>query len=217
MFQRTCLLFLLVTCFAGQAMAQNRFETTYALGPTLKIVQSRLSFNSAVVNVPDSEPEVGYQLGTFFRARVNNLYVQPELLFSRTQNALIFNDHDGIMGFNPRAEFEFTSIEIPIAIGYFYENLRFETGPAVSVLLEAEEFFLNVREKVTDHYNKVSLQYRFGVGADFNNVFFNLSYEIGLSKTGESLRQIVGRNFQPKRSQWAFSISLALHRYKMRQ
>ena len=217
MIRKYCLLFLLVIVVSVQSLAQDRYETYYALGPTLKIVQSSLSFSSNVVNVPDSEPEVGYQLGAFFRARVNNLYVQPEILFSSTQNQLIFNDHDGIPGFNPRADFEFTSLEFPLSIGYFFENLRFETGPAVSVLLRAEEFFLNVREEVTENYNKVNLQYRFGVGLDLHNVLVNLSYEIGLSKTGESLRNIVGQSFQPKRSQWAFSVSLALHRFKKRQ
>lgn len=207
--------FCLMLCV--RLKAQDSYETWYTAGPTLKVVQSNISFNSDLVNTPESEPEVGYQLGGFFRIRVNDLYVQPELLISRTKNHLIFNDHDGISGFNPRADFEYTSIEVPLAIGYFFDQFRIESGPAVSVLLQADQFFLNQKTDITEQFNKVSLLYHFGVGLDINNVLVNLSYEFGLSKTGENLRRLVGRDFEPKRSQISLSVSLALHRQKKRQ
>ena len=176
-----CFVFCLVPKLEAQ---QDYFETYYTTGPIVRIVQSNLNFSNDQINIPESEPEVGYQFGGFFRARVNDLYVQTELLYARTQNQLIFKDFNGVTGFNPQAEFEFTSLEIPILIGHFFDKLRIETGPAVSVLFSGDQFFLNERTDVTDLYNRVSLQYRIGVGLDINDVLVNFSYEVGLSKTG---------------------------------
>jgi len=196
---------------------QDYFETYYTVGPVLKVVQSNFSFSNDQVNTPEAEPEVGYQLGGFFRTRVNDLFVQAELLFASTQNDLIFKDYNNVSGFNPRAEFEFTSLDIPIVIGHFFKNLRIETGPAVSVLLKGNQFFLNEQTNITNQFNSVSLQYRFGVGLDINDVLISFSYEVGLSKAGESLRNLIGTNVDPKRTQIGFSVALALHRHKKRQ
>lgn len=208
---------LLLICFAVSAMGQGRYETYYMAGPVLKVVQSKFKFESNVVNVPESEPEIGYQIGAFLRARVNNLYVQPELLLSKTQNQLIFPDYDGVSGFNPKADFEFTSLNIPLDIGFYIDNFRIESGPAISVLLEGKQFFLNEELDITDDFNKVTLQYNIGVGLDLNNVLIGVNYEFGLNKTGESLRQLVGPNFRPSRSNLVFSIGLVLYRHKKRQ
>lgn len=214
---RKCMLVLLCLGLSSVSLAQNFYDTYYMAGPVIKLVQSKFNFDSDLVNVPESEPEVGYQLGGFFRTRINDLYVQPELLISRTKNQLIFPNHDGINGFNPRAEFEYTSIEMPLSIGYYFGNVRLDTGPTVSILTKANQFFLNEKTDITDQFNKVSLQYRVGVGLDINNVLVNLNYEFGLSKTGENLRRLVGTSFEPKRSQIALSVGLILHRQRKRQ
>jgi hypothetical protein len=129
---------------------------------------------------------------------------------------LVFLDFNGVQGFNPRADFEFSSIDIPIAIGYYIGNLRVETGPGVSILTKGKQFFLNEESDITDDFNKVSLQYYLGAGLDINDVFINVNYQFGLSKTGESLRRLVGRDFRSSRSQFVFSIALALHQHKKR-
>ena len=217
MHRALCMMAMLV-CLAFKANAQqDYFETYYTFGPILKVVQSNFSFDNGLVNTLESEPEVGYQFGGFFRTRVNNLYVQTELLFARTQNTLVFRNYNNVQGFNPRAEFEFNSLEIPILIGRFFENLRIETGPAVSVLLGGDRFFLNEKVDISNDFNNVSLQYRFAVGLDLNDVIVNLNYEVGLSKAGENLRNLVGSDFEPKRNQIGISIAVALLYRKKRQ
>ncbi len=207
---------LILLCFTVQALGQDRYETFYAAGPVLKVVQSKFKFESNVVNVPEAEPEIGYQIGAYLRARVNNLYVQPELLLSKTQNQLVFPDYDGVMGFNPKADFEFTSLNIPLDIGFFIDKFRIKSGPAISVLLKGKQFFLNEELDITDDFNSVALQYHIGVGLDLNDVLIDVNYEFGLNKTGESLRQLVGPNVRPSRSNLVFSVSLVLYRHKKR-
>lgn len=207
---------LILLCVSVSGLAQDRYETSYVVGPVLKVVQSRFKFENNQVNIPESEPEIGYQFGGFLRISINNLYVQPEILLSKTQNQLVFLDHNGIPGFNPKADFEFTSLDFPVAIGYYLGDFRIETGPGISVLMEGRQFFLSEELDIKDDFNKVSLQYFIGIGVDLDNVFINANYEFGLSKAGESLRRLVGRDFRPSRSHFVFSVALALHRHKKR-
>lgn len=208
-------LFLLF--FSFSAAGQGRYDTYYMAGPVVKVVQSKFRFENTVVNIPESEPEIGYQIGGFVRARVNNLYVQSQVLLSKTQNQLVFLNYDGVTGFDPKADFEFTSLDIPLDIGYYIGDFRIESGPAISVLLEGRQFFLNEQLDITEDFNSVSLQYHFGIGLDINDVFVNVNYEFGLSKAGESLRRLVGMDFRPSRSHLVFSVALALYRHKKRQ
>ena len=217
MHRALCILSVFLCLTLKVRAQQDYFETYYTAGPILKVVQSNFKFDNGQINTLETEPEVGYQFGGFFRTQVNRLYVQTELLYARTQNTLVFRDYDNVMGFNPIAEFEFNSLEIPLVIGHFFENLRLETGPALSVLMKGNRFFLNEKVDVTNDFNKVSLNYRIAVGLDINDVIFNVNYEVGLSKTGESLRNLVGTDVRPKRTQIAISIGLALHRHKKRQ
>lgn len=203
--------------FTYSVMGQGRYETYYMAGPVVKVVQSKFKIENNLVNIPESEPEIGYQIGGFIRARVNNLYVQPEVLLSKTQNQLVFLNHGGVSGFNPKADFEFTSLNIPLDIGFYIGNLRVESGPAISILLEGKQFFLNEQLDITEDFNKVSLQYNIGAGLDLNDVLIDVNYEFGLSKTGESLRRLVGNDFSPSRSHLVFSVALVLHRHKKRQ
>jgi hypothetical protein len=209
--------FFIFFCCSASLMGQGRYETYYTVGPVIKVVQSTFRFENDQVNIPESEPEIGYELGGFLRVRVNDLYVQPELLLSKTQNQLVFLNYDGVTGFNPKADFEFTSIDIPVAIGYFFNNFRIESGPAISILLEGQQFFLNEKTDIKDDFNNVSLQYHVGIGFDLNDALININYEFGLSKAGESLRRFVGSDFRPSRSNLVFSVALALHRHKKRQ
>lgn len=208
---------LIFLCFSLSALSQGRYDTYYIAGPVVKVVQSKFKFENNVVNIPESEPEIGYQIGGFIRARVNNLYVQSEVLLSKTQNQLVFLNYDGVSGFNPKADFEFTSLDIPLDIGYYIGDFRIESGPSISVLLEGRQFFLNEQLDITKDFNRVALQYHFGVGLDINDVFINVNYEFGLSKAGESLRRLVGTDFRPSRSHLVLSVALALYRHKKRQ
>lgn len=186
------------------------FNVDYQAGAILKIVSARMNISSDLVSTSDTESEVGYQFGGFYRININSVFVQPELLYSKIKTQLVFNDFDGITGFDPLAEFEFNTIEIPLSFGYRIGNLRLLMGPALSILVSGQRSFLNEVSKVTSDYNRSNLTWHWGIGGDFQRVFVDLRYESGLSKTGESLTNLIGRDFVPKQRQWVFSIALNL-------
>jgi len=188
------------------------YSTDYQAGAKLKLVSARMNISSDLVSTSNAESEVGYQFGGFFRVNINKIYVEVELLYSKIKTQLVFNDYDGIVGFDPLAEFEFNTIEIPLSIGYRIGNLRLFMGPSLSNLVSGQRSFLNEIEKVTDDYNRTNLMWHWGIGGDFERVLIDLTYESGLSKTGESLTNLIGREFIPKQRQWVFSVALNLLR-----
>ena len=207
------LFFACLLLFLPSGLFAQVYATDYQAGPILKVVSARMKINSDLVSIPDTESEVGYQFGGFFRANIDKVFVQSELLFSKIQTQLVFQNYDGIMNFNPRAEFEFNTIELPVNIGYRFGNLRFFMGPSFSILISGERSFLNEVQRVTSEYNRSNLMWHWGIGGDFERVFIDIKYETGLSKTGESLSNLIGRDFVPKQRQWVFSIALNLLRY----
>ena len=210
--KRVFLIFAILLLPIGLSAQTYTYTTDYQAGIVLKVVSAKMDISSDLVSTSDTESEVGYQFGGFFRINVNEVFVQSEVLFSKIRTQLLFNDYDGIQGFNPLAEFEFNTIEVPVSVGYRIGNLRLMMGPAVSMLVSGQRSFLNEVNKVTSDYNRTNLTWHWGIGGDFQRVFIDLKYESGLSKTGESLTNLIGREFVPKQRQWVFSIALNLLR-----
>lgn len=188
------------------------YSTDHQAGAILKLVSARMNINSDLVSTSNTESEVGYQFGGFYRVNIDKIYVQPEVLFSKIKTQLVFNDFNGVPNFNPLAQFEFNTLEIPINIGYRIGNLRLMMGPSFSFLLSGERSFLNDIEKVTSDYNRSNFMWHWGIGGDFDRIFVDIKYESGLSKTGESLSNLIGREFVPKQKQWVISVALNLLR-----
>lgn len=201
------LLFFLLTCL-GFGLNAQEYNTWHQGGFRLKVLSAKMTIDSDLVDLSQSKSEIGYQVGVFGRFNVNNVYVQPELLFSKVKTDLVFQDYDDINGFNPRADFEFNTLEIPIDIGFRIGDMRVFFGPSVSFLISGQRSFLNKIERVTDEYNRANLLWHFGAGGDFDKVIVDIKYEFGLSKTGESLSNIVGNEFVPNQRQWVFAVGL---------
>ncbi len=205
-FFKLLILFTLVALNHESALSQ--YWTLYQAGPIVKVASARMTSDSDQVLVPADGGEIGYQFGGFFRINVDRIYVQAEALYSKIQTQLVFLNYDDIQGFNPRAEFEFNTLEIPVDIGYRIGNLRLHTGPSISTLISGNRSFLNEIENVTSEYNSSGLMWHLGIGGDFDRFIVDVRYEAGLSKTGESLSNLLGRDFVPRQRLWVVSVGL---------
>ena len=191
---------------------QDIYDVSYKVGPVFKIVSPKIRIDSDYVRIPEEGNEIGYQFGLFTKIRVNNVYFQPELLIATAQNRLDFLNYNGVNGFNPSADFEFTTLEIPVSIGVNIGNLRLDTGPGFSLMLSGNEYFLNEKINVTQEYNQVTILWRLGLGVDINHLLLDFKYEFGLSKTEESLARLIERELVPRQSQLVFSIAYSILR-----
>lgn len=206
---KSCIVMIL-SVISFQCIAQDTYEVTYKAGPIIKVINPKTDIESDNVRIPEEGNEVGYQFGGFLRFKINNVYFQPELLFSTIQSRIEFLNYQGLIGFDPTADFEFNTLEIPIAIGVNIGNFRIDGGPGFSMLLKGSEIFLLENRNVTADYNNISLLWRLGAGIDINQFSLDFKYEFGLSKTAESLERIIGRDMLPRQSQLVFSVAYSL-------
>ncbi|WP_189629952.1 outer membrane beta-barrel protein [Roseivirga thermotolerans] len=206
---RVLCLTLIVILMSQQPMfGQESYSRFYQAGPVAKLLTAKMTLDNSEIDLAEGGSEIGYQFGFFFRANVENVYVQPSVLLSKIKTQLVFLNYDNVPNFNPRADFEFNTLELPVDIGYRIGNLRLQMGPSFSILLSGHRSFLNEIEKVSDSYNRTSMMWHFGLGGDFDRVMIDINYEFGLSKTGESLGRLLGREFIPKQRQWVISVGL---------
>ncbi len=205
---RTLGTLILLIILTASAMGQERYDRFYQAGPILKLVTAKMKLDNETINLSEGGSEVGYQFGGFFRINVQDVYVQPSILLSKIKTQLVFSNYQGVQGFNPRAEFEFNTLELPIDIGYRIGNFRMQMGPSFSILLSGQRSFLNDVERVSDDYNRSNLMWHFGIGGDFDRFVIDINYEFGLSKTGESLGQLLGRDFVPRQRQLVFGVGI---------
>tara|TARA_R110001592_G_scaffold65325_4_gene200564 strand:- start:2273 stop:2938 length:666 start_codon:yes stop_codon:yes gene_type:complete len=192
--------------------AQDIYDVTYKAGPVVKVVSPKIRIDSDYVRIPEEGNEIGYQFGFFTKIRVNNVYFQPELLIATAQNRIDFLNYNDVNGFNPSADYEFTTLEVPVSIGVNIGNLRLDTGPGFSLMLSGNEYFLNEKYNVTKDYNQMTVLWRVGLGVDINNLLLDFKYEFGLSKTEESLGRLIDRELVPRQSQLVFSVAYSILR-----
>lgn len=205
---RACIIVILIFGFFTGLKAQERFDRFYQAGPLVKVVTAKMKLDSDEIDLSEGGAEIGYQFGGFFRINVQGVFVQSSVLLSKIKTELVFVNYNNVQNFNPRADFEFNTLELPVDIGYRIGNLRLQMGPTFSFLLSGQRSFLNEVDKVSDSYNRSNMLWHFGLGGDFDRFVIDINYEFGLSKTGESLNQLLGRDYVPKQRQWVIGLGV---------
>jgi len=205
---RACIIVILIFGFFTGLKAQERFDRFYQAGPLVKVVTAKMKLDSDEIDLSEGGSEIGYQFGGFFRINVQGVFVQSSVLLSKIKTELVFVNYNNVQNFNPRADFEFNTLELPVDIGYRIGNLRLQMGPTFSFLLSGQRSFLNEVDKVSDSYNRSNMLWHFGLGGDFDRFVIDINYEFGLSKTGESLNQLLGRDYVPKQRQWVIGLGV---------
>ena len=88
-------------------------------GPRVALTSTTIDFKDPVTNFTEGSAQVGYQFGIFLRANLLGLYIQPELLFSKTSSVL-----DVIGGGGGSVDFDFNKIDVPVMVGYKLGPIR---------------------------------------------------------------------------------------------
>lgn len=152
------------------------------LGPRVTLISTNLDLREEVANVQAGDAEFGFQYGLFVRVKVPviGLYVQPELLFSKTESTIASGAQNVDLAFN--------RIDVPIMIGGKIGPLRINAGPSLSFLTNAESDFAGLVTDIKDNYSSTSLGFQAGIGVDILKFVIDLKYEGALGeKFGDAL------------------------------
>ncbi|OEK01904.1 hypothetical protein BFP97_10420 [Roseivirga sp. 4D4] len=159
------------------------------LGPRITLISSNLDLREEIANVQEGDAEFGFQYGIFARVKVPviGLYVQPELLFSKTESTITSGAQNVDLSFN--------RVDVPIMIGGKIGPLRINAGPSLSFLTSAESDVAGLVTDVKDNYSSTNVGFQAGIGIDILKFAIDLKYEGSLSEKFGDAITVGGNSF----------------------
>lgn len=163
--------------------------------------------------VEQGDAKLGMHLGLFARIQVMGLYVQPELLFSRSQGEVVLNDISASQVFTETQKFN--KVDIPVIVGWKFGPARVGLGPVATVLVSEND---GLKDKLSDltsqtvknNFKTATFGYQVGVGLDIlKKITLDLKYEGNLSKLGSGITLgSTNYSFDQRNPQLIFSLGV---------
>ena len=135
--------------------------------------------------IPNGDFVTMYQGSIFMRMIKGSFYFQPELVYARKGGKFDILDKNGVL--QNRVEAKFNTIDIPLLAGLRFRDARIFAGPLFSMALPANDSFNNVFRNYTnkdvkkDFFTNPTINSIIGLGFEFQNIFFELRYEAGVT------------------------------------
>ncbi len=186
------------------------------------ITSSNVKFDNKTVSTSDGakdflikqgDAKTGYQFGFYARVKAVGIFVQPELLFSHSQNDVIIVDQSTSQIYTEAQKFN--KIDIPVIVGWKIGPARLGLGPVASFNLSQTDGLkdkLNelANETTKNNFSKATFGYQVGVGLDILKLSVDVRYEGNLSKFGKGIT-LGDKNysFDQRNPQWVFSVGFA--------
>lgn len=125
-------------------------------------------FNDATGDIRQgADSKVGFHAGVYGKLDFSNLYLRPELVYTKTKS-----DYAGV-------DFDMSKIDLPVLLGYkIIGPLSVFAGPSFQYILDTD--LEGVR--LDDVKNKFTVGLNVGVGVQLGSLGLDVRYERGFSK-----------------------------------
>lgn len=163
--------------------------------------------------IEQGDAKLGLHLGLFARIQVMGLYIQPELLFSRSQGEVTLNDITASQVYTETQKFN--KVDIPVIVGWKFGPARVGLGPVATVLVSEND---GLKDKLSDltsqtvknNFKTATFGYQVGVGLDIlKKITLDLKYEGNLSKLGSGITLgSTNYSFDQRNPQLIFSLGV---------
>lgn len=130
----------------------------------------------------------GFHVGGFARVTVKNLFFQPEVLFNTRGHDYTVYDIDGNLErvLNDR----FTTLDIPLIVGYKFSSLRFQAGAIGSMTLTNSNDLVNYFQEQEDLVSTLqgfNWGWQAGLGLDISKFMIDIKYEGNFQRVGNDI------------------------------
>ncbi len=180
------------------------FGAKVGFAATFPIVNSLMIDGNRVDEV-NVKYRVGYMAALFCRVNIDRFFIQPSLIWHKSEGDLYFNlpysssqgTETNLYEKNDRLKMTTRSLEMPVMIGYSLVKkgpygLSVMAGPKFKydykVTYESE--LANVRGEYTNNHAHFGVNIATGVGVSIWRLFFDFAYEFGLNQTETDFRPI---------------------------
>jgi hypothetical protein len=155
------------------------------------------------------EASYGFHAGVFMRLSLLGIYLQPEIVFSSTENQYSVTNVTAGTAAVIQSQ-KFNKLDIPVLLGLKLGPIRVNAGPSASLLINSPKALVNNTEFKT-LYSRMSFGYQAGVGLDIlKTLTIDLRYEGSLKKYQNQIQNLTGTTFNLDDRPNAFLLSAGL-------
>lgn len=144
--------------------------------------------------VKQGDSKLGLHFGLFARVKVAALYVQPEILFTQTNNEVVLSYVNSTnQAIDVAKKQKFNKIDVPVIVGWKMGPARIGLGPVASIIMSEtdelkDQLATLTAEEAATKYKNATFGYQVGVGLDILKIAtIDLKYEGNLSKLGSGI------------------------------
>lgn len=177
-------------------------QITFGIKGGVNFSQLKTDFESQSVgaNLQQSlDTKTGYVGGVYFRFG-KTVFLQPELIFSAKGGNLNLNSQ--------KVHVDYTSLDVPVLIGYKLGPLRINAGPVASfkVSNSISDDLKNYSSNIGDSFKNATYGYQAGAGLDIGSLSVDLRYEGSLSDISSVVDLSKSINYSQKSSLWQMTL-----------
>ncbi|MBB6003060.1 porin family protein [Arcicella rosea] len=196
---------LLIFVKTGSVFAQISF----GIKGGVNFSQLKTDFESQSVgaNLKQSlDTKTGYVGGVYFRIG-KTFFVQPELIFSAKGGSLNLLKSGSSTDYET-VKIDYTSLDVPLLIGYKLGPLRINAGPVASfkVSNSISDDLKNYSSNIGDSFKNASYGYQAGAGIDLGSLSVDLRYEGSLSEISSVVDLSKSVNYSQKGNLWQMTL-----------
>ncbi len=119
------------------------------------------------------EGKVGFHVGFYGQLEFSNLYLRPELIYTRTTSEYGIN--------NSNADYKTSKLDLPVLLGYkVIGPLRIFAGPAFQYTLNNDLDLSGV--DIEDVKNEITVGIHLGAGVQLGNLGLDVRFERGFNE-----------------------------------
>lgn len=213
--KKTILLMAALILMSSSVFAGGDFD--FSIGPKVGYQTARLSYNKADIKAGFLN---NLTFGVFGRLTYNRLYLQPEIMYFKTENVFSLDTKQDVSGLDSQERVTFTlnesTLQVPILVGVKLIDrsliaLRVQVGPTANFTLASKTLFdktysltntegenVTIKEKDTAFDTKtIAWGLQTGIGVDIlRRITLDINYNFGLSNIfGEMNNTELGEYF----------------------
>jgi hypothetical protein len=130
----------------------------------------------------------GIHVGGFARVTLGNVFIQPEILFNtKGHEYTVYGLQGNVLQV---LEDRFTTIDVPIIVGYKFSSLRFQAGAIGSMTLTNTNDMVNYfqeQEDLVSTLQGLNWGWQVGLGLDISKFMIDIKYEGNFQRIGNDI------------------------------
>lgn len=185
------LLAMIAICFQASAQLLDFGVKAGANYPTLK-----LDGSSRISDITTTSGG-GFHAGGMLRVNILFLYVQPELIYTKTSSDYSFK----VDGMNQNGTYDMQRLDVPIPVGFKLGPAAIFAGPVASFNLNSPSDIFN------DSYKEATWGYQIGAGVKLFSFLAEVKYEGPFNDYAKSA-QVAGEfvDLDARQNMWIISV-----------